>query len=135
MSNPCRFVWHDLSTSDVEAAKSFYTGLFGWQFEGSVNAPYHHIRAGEQMIGGLRGKDANEPGPSSWLGYVLVDDVAAAAERSASSGGRTYMPTYVSCERRGRPKMLVPIGDAYGTVRIWYGQNTNLMDSENNYHT
>jgi len=27
------FVWYDLITSDVAAAKRFYGGLFGWEFE------------------------------------------------------------------------------------------------------
>ena len=30
---------------------------------------------------------------------------------------------------KGNISYLVPIGDAYGTVRELYGQNTNLMDS------
>ena len=28
-----RFVWHDLLTKDVSAARRFYGELFGWRFE------------------------------------------------------------------------------------------------------
>lgn len=93
MSNPGRFVWHDLNTHDVEAAKAFYGELFDWSFDQSGNEPYHHIQVGERMIGGLRRKEAGEPGPPSWLGYVLVDEVPAAVERVGAGGGRVYMPT------------------------------------------
>ena len=88
-----RFVWHDLSTHDVEGAKRFYGELFGWGFESSANDPYVHLKAGETMIGGIRKKEEGEPGPPSWLGYVLVDDVAATVERATSAGGQVYMPT------------------------------------------
>ena len=30
MQNP--FVWHDLATTDVEAAKAFYKKVVGWTF-------------------------------------------------------------------------------------------------------
>lgn len=93
MSNPCRFVWHDLSTRDVEDALRFYAGLFDWTFEQSGNEPYHHIVAGSRMIGGIRRKEASEPGPPSWLGYVLVDEVPAAVEKATAAGGAVYVPT------------------------------------------
>ena len=93
MTNTCRFVWHDLSTSDVEAAERFYGELFDWRFDASANEPYHHIQAGERMIGGVRRKDPGEPGPPSWLGYILVDDVPTAIEQVTASAGKVYVPT------------------------------------------
>ena len=87
-----RFVWHDLSTDDVEGSKRFYGELFGWAFEQSGNEPYHHVRAGDRMIGGLRKKEAGEPGPACWMGYVLVESVPAAVERATAGGGRVYVP-------------------------------------------
>ena len=30
---PGTFSWADLSTSDSDGAKTFYGGLFGWEFE------------------------------------------------------------------------------------------------------
>ena len=92
MGHTSRFVWHDLNTHDVEGAKRFYGDLFGWSFDASGNEAYHHVNAGAQMIGGIRRKDAVEPGPPSWLGYVLVDDVPDAVERVTAADGRVYMP-------------------------------------------
>jgi predicted enzyme related to lactoylglutathione lyase len=93
MSAKSRFVWHDLNTKDAEASKRFYGELFQWTFEKSDNGPYLHIKAGAQMIGGIRQMDANEPMPTSWLGYVGVDDVAATVASVSKSGGKVHMPT------------------------------------------
>jgi predicted enzyme related to lactoylglutathione lyase len=93
MANNNRFVWHDLNTKDVAGAKRFYGEVFNWKFESSDNGPYLHIKAGEQMIGGLREMGAMEPGPSNWLAYLAVDDVAAAEKKIDAADGRVYMPT------------------------------------------
>jgi predicted enzyme related to lactoylglutathione lyase len=87
-----RFVWHDLSTKDVSGAKSFYGEVFGWKFDASATEPYSHIQAGDEMIGGIRQLGADEHQPPSWLGYVVVDDVAATVASITGAGGRVYMP-------------------------------------------
>ena len=84
MGNKSRFVWHDLNTRDVEGAKRFYGELFNWSFEQSENGPYHHVKAGTHMIGGIRQKTPDEPGPPSWLGYVWVENVQATVETRAT---------------------------------------------------
>jgi uncharacterized protein len=93
MSATSRFVWHDLNTKDAEGAKRFYGELFNWKFDKSDNGPYLHIRAGEHMIGGIRQMEPHEHTPTSWLGYVGVDDVAATVERITKHGGQVFMPT------------------------------------------
>jgi predicted enzyme related to lactoylglutathione lyase len=92
MTNQPRFVWHDLNTTDSSAAQSFYGELFNWSFERS-EGPYVHIKAGDQMLGGIRTMSANEHMPSNWLGYIGVDDVAATVAKMTAAGGKVYMPT------------------------------------------
>ena len=87
-----RFVWHDLNTTDLEGSKKFYSEIFNWKLDASGKDGYIHIQAGDEMIGGIRKKDANEPGPTNWLGYVVVDDVASTVANITSAGGRVYMP-------------------------------------------
>ena len=92
--NQHRFVWHDFATKDLEGAKRFYGEVFAWRFDKSDDE-YAHITAGEQMIGGMRRMHADERQPASWLGYVLVDDVAATVASIEQQRGRVYMPTTV----------------------------------------
>src|SRR5580692_7521870 len=92
--NNHRLVWHDFNTKDIEGAKRFYGEVFNWKFDKS-DEEYAHISVGDQMIGGMRAMSANEQQPPSWLGYVLVDDVAATVASIEKQRGRTYMPTTV----------------------------------------
>jgi len=82
-----RFVWHDLNTTDVEAAKGFYTQLLAWDVEvwkpGEMDYPM--ISANGKQHGGFG--EAQGGAPSHWLGHVVVDDVDAAAQRAQSAGG------------------------------------------------
>jgi predicted enzyme related to lactoylglutathione lyase len=91
--NKHRFVWHDLNTKDIESSKRFYGEVFNWRFDNSDNGPYVHITAGDEMIGGMRQMGANEPQPTSWLGYIAVDDVAATVSKITGAGGKVFMPT------------------------------------------
>jgi predicted enzyme related to lactoylglutathione lyase len=91
--NKHRFVWHDLNTKDLEGSKRFYGEIFNWRFDKSDNGPYVHIAAGDQMIGGMRQMGPQEPQPTSWLAYVVVDDVAATVAKIASANGKVFMPT------------------------------------------
>ncbi|MBL9020265.1 MAG: VOC family protein [Myxococcales bacterium] len=91
--NQHRFVWHDLGTTDVEGAKRFYGEVFHWRFDGEPD--YLHITAGDRMIGGIRPLGKDEHQPPSWLGYVLVDDVAATVATIEKQRGRVYVPTTV----------------------------------------
>lgn len=91
--NKSRFVWHDLNLKDVDGAKRFYGETFNWRFESSDNGPYLHIKAGDEMIGGIRQTGPNEQAPPHWLGYIAVDDVAATVASIGKAGGKIYMPT------------------------------------------
>jgi predicted enzyme related to lactoylglutathione lyase len=91
--NKHRFVWHDLNTKDAEGAKRFYGELFNWKFEKGDKGPYLHIKAGNEMIGGVRQMEPNEKGPNAWLGYVACDDVAATVSSIGKHGGKVMMPT------------------------------------------
>src|SRR6202165_114998 len=85
MANP--FVHVELNTTDVPKAKAFYGTLFGWKLEDMPmpSGTYTMINVGEGTGGGIM--QHQMPGaPSSWLAYVLVDDIAAATEKAKSLG-------------------------------------------------
>jgi predicted enzyme related to lactoylglutathione lyase len=77
------FVWNELVSRDVEAAKKFYSALLGWEFQGMDMGPmgtYWLIQAGGAMAGGLMNMppDAPKHVPSHWMPYVAVPDADAA---------------------------------------------------------
>lgn len=92
-----RFVWHELMTTDPEAARSFYTKVVGWSaapFEGS-DPPYALWMTGEIGQGGLMELPENarkQGAPPHWLTYIAVADVDRAVERVKALGGGVLVP-------------------------------------------
>ena len=86
MENP--FVHVELSTTDVSKAKAFYGSLFSWKLNDvdmGGGMTYTLIGIGEKTGGGIMQQFI--PGaPSSWLAYVLVDDINAATQKAKSLG-------------------------------------------------
>jgi uncharacterized protein len=89
------FVWYELMSSDVAAAKAFYAEVIGWKAE-DVPMPgmtYTILRMGETQIGGMMTlpKDACEAGAKPcWESYIQVDDVDQAAVKVQGLGGKIH---------------------------------------------
>jgi len=73
-----RFVWFDLMTTDVGAAKKFYSGIVGWKATKWSGGQYEMWKAGDEEVGGLMAlpSEARQAGMKpEWLAYLAVDDV------------------------------------------------------------
>ena len=97
VSSRGRFAWYELMTTDVAAAASFYTKVMGWDARdaSAPGAPYTLVGAGDRALGGLMRLPPEARGAGAtprWVGYVAVDDVAAAAARVAHLGGFVHVP-------------------------------------------
>ena len=93
VNGPGALSLNQLNTTDPEAAKRFYTDLFGWRFEEMQGGPgpYSGIYRGERVNGGMMPLPPGQPAPPHWLVYFGIDDIDAAAEKIASSGGRVFV--------------------------------------------
>jgi len=90
-----RFVWYELMTTDMEAAKAFYTDVVGWGTQNVPGMAYTLFTAGGASVSGLMGlpEDARKLGlRPTWLGYVSVNDVDATADRIKQLGGAMHVP-------------------------------------------
>ena len=87
------FVWYELMTSDVAAAKGFYGRVLGWRAE-DVPMPgmtYTLVKVNDTQVGGLMPvpKEARDAGMKPcWVGYIAVPDVDQGAKKVASLGGK-----------------------------------------------
>jgi predicted enzyme related to lactoylglutathione lyase len=80
---PGTICWVDLVAEDVDAAKTFYTGLFGWDYEGPDD--YAVAQLDGQAVAAI----VPRPDPSMpphWNVYVSVEDADASAARAESLG-------------------------------------------------
>ncbi len=100
-----KFVWHDLLTCDVAAAKKFYGDLFGWSFRDQGN--YTVVLNNDQAIGGIvnvKPKD-DEEHAARWLASLSVPDVDQAAAFVKKSGGIIHEGP-VAMKNRGRGLLI-----------------------------
>src|SRR5512138_2009409 len=92
-----RFAWHDLMTTDPEAAKKFYSAVIGWgtqEWTGS-SQPYTMWMAGDAMVGGIMElpEEARKMGaPPHWLTYLETQDIDETYALATKLGARTYVP-------------------------------------------
>jgi len=92
---PGRFSWHELLTSDHEAAFTFDREIFGWEKTDAMDMGEYGIYQmfgpgveGSLPYGGMFNKPPDIPAPPHWLYYILVPDMQAALERVKDLGGR-----------------------------------------------
>ena len=97
--------WVDTEQQDVEAAKHFYGGLFGWTFADAAppGAPVRYVIAqldGQDVAGlsgpagsaGVAGAAGRKEGQPAWNTYVATGDADATAARVEAAGGRLLQP-------------------------------------------
>jgi len=97
---PGTFCWVELLCRDTDAARAFYSSVVGWEMRemdlGGGVGPYTIIApAGSPEgsgVGGIQSMPAEDKGPSCWLPYVSVEDVAATSAKAESLGGKLFVP-------------------------------------------
>lgn len=87
---PGKFVWHNLVTSDGEAARQFYGALFGWEFEVEEDGRYSVITYEGRNLGGIldASKDGNMPKAGHWLSAMSVPDLESSLAAVRAAGGK-----------------------------------------------
>jgi predicted enzyme related to lactoylglutathione lyase len=111
-------------TADVDAAKTFYGGIFGWEFAGP--GPMAGDPPGEYFVARVGGDDVAGVGtipgqsggtvPAAWNTHVAVDSVDAAAAGAAAAGGSVLLEPF-DAPPAGR---MAVIADPAGAVlAVW----------------
>ncbi len=77
-----------LDTPDVEKARTFYAGLFGWNFdEDASHETYAHVKGSDPACGITKGEHRVFPHL-----YFRVDDIHDACVRVHRLGGHAAIP-------------------------------------------
>ncbi|WP_216905575.1 VOC family protein [Nocardia noduli] len=115
--------WIDVDCGDVEVAKAFYGGIFGWTFADATppTAPWRYVIAqldGKDVagIGGPADPGAEQPAPATWNTYVAVDDAQAVAGRVVDAGGSIRVPPTPAGEGGISVVCVDPVGVEF---RLW----------------
>jgi predicted enzyme related to lactoylglutathione lyase len=116
------FCWVDLMAHDVEGAKKFYGGLFGWKADvedTQGGPPYFTFSLNGKHIAGLGEMNADMKGqgiPPIWRSYINVTNVADTVTKAQQLGGNMMMPPMPVMEHGH----MAIIGDPTGAaVSLW----------------
>jgi uncharacterized protein len=94
---PGCFAWYELMTTDVAAARAFYSDVVGWGAcdASTTELAYTLFAAGNTAVSGLMAlpEEARRMGATPrWMGYVGVDSADATSDRIKRLGGAVYVP-------------------------------------------
>jgi len=94
------FSWADMGTTDVAAAKKFYTALFGWTYQDDPMGPdafYSRALLDGRDVAAIypqQPAQKQQGMPPYWASYITVDSADQIAERATSAGGKVLMPPF-----------------------------------------
>ncbi len=89
-----------IDTADLDKARAFYGGLFGWRFdEAQSHTAYAHVADSQPPFGFIK---VERPKNNEHL-YFRVEDVDALCERVVELGGKAAVP---SDSRSGRTAVV-----------------------------
>ncbi len=122
-ATPC---WVDYGAADLDAAKAFYTDLFGWSYTGGDPEFGGYLNAtvnGEQAAG--LGPQMDPSDPPRWTTYFATDDAAAAVTRIRDAGGTVIVEPMEVGDMGTMVIALDPQGNPFG---LWQsGLNTGVQ--------
>jgi uncharacterized protein len=92
--------WVDLPTSDQDAAKAFYSGLFGWTYDDQPmpdGQVYSMAMLGGHAVAAISTQPpemAAAGAPPMWNTYLAVDSVDDATAKVEAAGGKVAMAPF-----------------------------------------
>jgi uncharacterized protein len=116
---PGAFCWVELATTDQNAAKDFYTSLFGWGVNDTPMGPgefYTTFRLEGRDAGAaytLRPDQRSQGIPPHWMIYIAVASADEAARRAAELGGKVVMQPFDVLDLGRMAVILDPTGAAF----------------------
>jgi uncharacterized protein len=118
---PGMFCWADLGTTDAEAAKAFYTAVFGWEAEDAPAGDagvYTTFKLEGRDVAALyeMGDEERESLTPHWSSYVAVEDVDALAPRVLELGGEVLAHPFDVMQAGRMTALRDPTG---ATLHLW----------------
>jgi predicted enzyme related to lactoylglutathione lyase len=130
---PGTFCWVELGTTDGEAAKKFYTELFGWGFDDIPLGPdkvYTMLKLNGKDVGAVM---ALQGVPPNWLSYVSVanaDETAAKAKEL----GATLMKEPFDVMTVGRMAVIQdPTGAVFALWQAGTHKGSGIVNVPNSF--
>jgi uncharacterized protein len=118
--------WVELMVPDLESAKAFYTGLFGWEYNqgGEEYGNYAVAVLDGEPVAGLGPMQGPDGQPPAWMTYLEASDLQVAVDRVTAAGGSVVAPPMPVGEFGSLAMAADPTGAVFG---LWKsGQHTGI---------
>jgi predicted enzyme related to lactoylglutathione lyase len=115
--------WVDIQTSDQDAAKQFYTALFGWDYDDQPmpqGGVYSMAKRGGRDVAAIAPLPPQQGVPPHWNSYIAVSDVDAITARVADAKGSVLMPPMDVMDAGRMAVVQDPTGAA---IALWQAKN------------
>src|SRR5947209_7973977 len=128
--SPGSFCWMELGTTDQNAAKKFYSNLFGWTPQDNPMGPgevytIFQLNGREAAAGYTLRKDQQAHGvPPHWMLYIASDNVDTSSKRAAELGATVAMQPFDVMDYGRMAVIIDPTGAHFS---IWKAnKNTGI---------
>lgn len=134
--HPGKFVWFDLVTDDLPAARQFYGAVFGWQFRtiGAAPGSYTVIRHAGRNVAGMfvRTPPSGATSAARWLSLISVNDPAQVVRYVEQQGGTVIVPLATIAGRGTHVLFRDPQGAVFGVLKSETGDppDTPVADGD-----
>jgi predicted enzyme related to lactoylglutathione lyase len=129
------FCWVDLMAHDMEAAKRWYSQLFGWEMTPTdADMGYSNAMQGGEMVAGIGGMpdDMKAKGvPSTWNSYAWTEDAAKVEAAAREHGANILMPTMQVGEYGSMACFMDPGGAVVGVWQPGTHRGAGIVNKPN----
>jgi predicted enzyme related to lactoylglutathione lyase len=119
--HPGKFIWFDLVTDDLAAARDFYAAVFSWRFRAVEGAPASYTvieHAGRNIAGMMEHKAPPDSARGArWLSLISVSDPGQAVSYVEQQGGTVIVPMKAIAGRGTHVLFRDPQGAVFGVLK------------------
>ncbi|MBB4935547.1 hypothetical protein F4561_006441 [Lipingzhangella halophila] len=113
LGSPC---WLDLGAPDIDAASSFYTAVFDWEFNSAGPDSGYGMFTKDGKITAAVGQLTEEGAQSAWTIYFQTSDAQSTAEQVRQAGGTVRVGPFDVSEHGRMAQLTDPQG---GQFAVW----------------
>jgi predicted enzyme related to lactoylglutathione lyase len=130
---PGKFIWADLITDDVSAARNFYSRLFGWSFREVGN--YSIAANDDRPLAGMfqRARPQDRPAKPRWICYMSVSSVSDAQDKVVKEGGKVLAAMKNYPKRGDQAVFADSEGAVFGAIASRRGDPEDFLPAEGDW--